>query len=65
MKEIDPLAKDLGFVIRLDSQTLPCVQPTQPPLQLVQDNLVHCEPPLPGVQISWSMDRRLDKGQVR
>jgi len=48
MKEIDPLAKDLGFVIRLDSQTLPCVQPTQPPLQLVQDNLVHCEPPLPG-----------------
>jgi hypothetical protein len=71
VKEVDPLAKDLGFVIRLDSQTLPCVQPTQPPLQLVHNNLVHCEPPLPRVpgstvhSTSLSMNRRLDEGQVR
>jgi hypothetical protein len=28
VKEVDPLAKNLGFVIRLDSQALSCVQPT-------------------------------------
>jgi hypothetical protein len=35
MKEGDALAKNLGFVISLNSQALSCVQPTQPPLKLV------------------------------
>src|SRR5665647_2519445 len=70
MKKGDALAKNLGFVIGLNSQALSCVQPTQPPLQLVQDSLVHCLQPLPGAPgstvylVNLSMDRRLDKGQV-
>jgi hypothetical protein len=70
MKEVEPLAENLGFVIRLDSQALSCVQPPQPPLQFVQDSLVHCLQPLPGApgstvySVNLSMDRRLDKGQV-
>jgi hypothetical protein len=43
MKEVDPLTKDLGLVLHLDSQAQFCVRPTQPSLQLSQDSLVHCE----------------------
>jgi hypothetical protein len=46
MKEIDSLAKDLGFVVRLDTQAQLCMKSTQPPLELVQDSFVHCRPPL-------------------
>src|SRR4051794_16203797 len=43
MKEVDPLTKNLGLVIHLDSQAQFCVQTTQPSLQLIQDSLVHHE----------------------
>jgi hypothetical protein len=33
VKEVDPLAKNLGFVIRLDSKALSRVQPAKSPLQ--------------------------------
>jgi hypothetical protein len=33
VKEVDPLAKNLGFVIRLDSKALSRVQSAKPPLQ--------------------------------
>jgi hypothetical protein len=33
VKEVDPLAKNLGFVIRLDSEALSRVQPAKSPLQ--------------------------------
>jgi hypothetical protein len=47
VKIVDSLAKNLGFVIRLDTQPLSCVQPTQPLLQLFQDRFVLARPPLP------------------
>jgi hypothetical protein len=66
VKEIDPLAEYLRFVIRLNSQAQPCVQPTQPPLQLVQKSLVHCGPPLPGAPGSRgaSAGSNIDIGSV-
>jgi hypothetical protein len=33
VKEVDPLAKNLSFVIRLDSKALPRVQPAKSQLQ--------------------------------
>jgi hypothetical protein len=47
MKKVDPLAKNLRFVIRVDSSAQSCVQPTQPPLQLVQHSFVHCSRRVP------------------
>src|SRR5215213_6289666 len=41
MKEGKPLAKDLCFVVRLDPQSLSCVERPETFLQFAQDNLVH------------------------
>ena len=43
MEKVDPLTKNLGFVVRLDSKAQFCVQPTEPPLQLVLDRLFHSQ----------------------
>ena len=41
MKEGEALAEDLGFVVGLDAQALPCVQTSEALLQLDQNILVH------------------------
>src|ERR1700674_1362427 len=41
MKEIDSLAKYLSLMVRLDSQALSCVQPSQTLLQFAQDRFAH------------------------
>ena len=46
VKEVQPLAKNLSFMIRLDAQSHFCVLSPQPPLQLVQISIIHCALPL-------------------
>src|SRR5882724_8097753 len=41
MKEGKPLAKDLCFVVRLDPQSLPCVERSETFIQFAQDIFVH------------------------
>jgi hypothetical protein len=44
MKEGEPLAKDLGFVVGLDPQSLSCVERPETFLEFAQDVFVHGTP---------------------